>query len=353
MLLRCGASGPAVAEVRAKLAHLGLLDPDGSDVFDDATDHAVRAFQQERGLQVDGIVGPQTHRRLEEARWQLGDRLLRYVPVHPMHGDDVTDLQRRLSQLGFDAGRPDGQFGPRTDAALREFQRGVGVTADGTCGPDTFRAFERLVRAVSGGNAAGLRERIDLDVLQTGVSDKVVVLDPGSGPAADVCEAIADRVEGRLSALGTQAVLTRGHEQSGVGEDRDRAAFANRLGADLLVSIQCDESPSPGAAGVATFYYGDPCGGVHSYAGRKLAERIHGQLVLTPGTVDCRTHPRTWDLLRLTRMPAVTVVVGYLSNPDDARRLADPRHQDRIAEAIAEAVTDFCSPPVPSRPEAG
>ena len=147
--LRRGDTGPAVAEVRARLAHLGLCPdrrPAIRSTFDDELDRAVRAFQQERGITVDGVVGPQTFRRLEEARWQLGDRVLSYSPGHLMAGDDVTELQRRLNQLGFAAGRADGLFGVQTDAALREFQKGVGVTADGTCGPDTFRAFDRLVR---------------------------------------------------------------------------------------------------------------------------------------------------------------------------------------------------------------
>ena len=352
MLLRLGATGPAVAEVRARLAHLGFLDPDGRDAFDEATDAAVRAFQQERGLNVDGIVGPETYRRLEEARWQLGDRVLRYVPVHLMHGDDVTDLQRRLNQLGFDAGRPDGLFGPKADAAVREFQRSVGVTADGTCGPETFRAFERLVRAVSGGNASSLRDRIAMDDLQTGVSDKIVVIDPGVDIGADICEAIAIRVEGRLAALGTQAVLTRSHGSQRFADDRERAGFANQINADLLVSIQCDESPSPHANGVATFYFGDPLGGVHSYSGRKLAEQIQGRICTSSECLDCRSHPRTWDILRMTRMPAVRIVVGYVSNPVDAQRLSGTAHQDHVAEAIAEAVTEFCAPSVPAIAEA-
>lgn len=344
MLLRIGATGPAVAEVRARLAHLGYLDADGADVFDEATDHAVRTFQQERGLSVDGIVGPQTFRRLEEARWQLGDRVLRYMPVHLMHGDDVTDLQRRLNELGFDAGRPDGLFGPKTDAALREFQRGVGVSADGTCGPETFRAFERLVRTVSGGNAASLRDRIALVDLQTGVSDKIVVLDPSAELGTEICEAIVNHIEGRLAALGTQAVLTRGHGMVVEQEERARAEFANRIGADLLVSISCDSIPCAQAHGFATFYYGDPAGGVHSYAGRKLAERIQDQLGEHTASLDCHSHPRTWDILRLTRMPAVRVDIGYLSNEQDAAQLRDPKHQARVAEAIAAAITEFCSP---------
>ena len=66
-LLRRGDVGPAVAEVRARLAWLGLCNDDAADVqtFDDELDRAVRAFQQERGITVDGIVGPHTFRRLE------------------------------------------------------------------------------------------------------------------------------------------------------------------------------------------------------------------------------------------------------------------------------------------------
>ena len=82
-------------------------------MFDAATELAVRHFQQVRGLSVDGRVGEETYRALSEARWSLGDRLLRYDPERPMRGDDVTSLQERLLELGYDAGRADGIFGPR------------------------------------------------------------------------------------------------------------------------------------------------------------------------------------------------------------------------------------------------
>ncbi len=236
--------------------------------FDDELDRAVRSFQQERGITVDGIVGPHTFRRLDESRWQLGDRVLSYVPGHLMAGDDVTELQRRLNTLGFASGRTDGIFGVQTDAALREFQKGVGVNADGTCGPDTFRAFDRLVRTISGGNAASLREHVTLSELQTGVADKVVVLDPGDTVDADLCHAIAVRVEGRLAALGTQVLLTRpAHRDpvSGFPDDPARAAFANETGADLVVSLHVDRVASPLPNGLVTFYFGDPRGGTHSH----------------------------------------------------------------------------------------
>lgn len=348
-LLRLGDVGPAVAEVRARLTALGLCREPVADpqVFDDALDRAVRTFQQERGITVDGIVGPHTFRRLEEARWQLGDRVLSYVPGHLMTGDDVAELQRRLNQLGFSAGRVDGMFGPQTDTALREFQQGVGVTADGTCGPDTFRAFERLVRTVSGGNALHLREQITLTSLQSGIADKVVVLDPGDTVDATLCHAIAVRLEGRLAALGTQVLLTRPAQASPgnpLPDDPSRAQFANDVGADLVVSLHVDRSSSARPHGLATFYFGDPRGGTHSPSGRVLAQRLQDELVARTDLLDCRVHPRTWDLLRLTRMPAVRVELGYVSHPDDYRRLTSPTFQDAVAEALTAALTAFCAP---------
>lgn len=349
-LLRRGDTGPAVAEVRARLAALGLCGENVADPqqFDDELDRAVRAFQQERGITVDGIVGPHTFRRLDEARWQLGDRVLSYVPGHLMAGDDVTELQRRLNQLGFSSGRPDGLFGRNTDSALREFQKGVGVTADGICGPDTFRAFDRLVRTVSGGNATHLREQLTLAQLQSGIADKVIVLDPGDTIDADLCHIIATRVEGRLAALGTQVILTRSRQQAtapALPDDPARAEFANDLGADIVVSLHVDRAASALPNGLATFYFGDPRGGHHSPSGRVLAQRLQEALTSRTDLLDCRIHPRTWDLLRLTRMPAVRVELGYVSHPDDARRLASPAFQDAVAEAITAALTTFCAPP--------
>jgi len=348
--LRRGDEGAAVTEIRARLTQLGLCpDHPGADPgrFDDDLDRAVRAFQQERGITVDGIVGPDTFRRLEEARWQLGDRVLSYVPGHLMAGDDVTELQRRLNQLGFAAGRPDGLFGVQTDAALREFQNGVGVTADGTCGPDTFRAFDRLVRTISGGSAATLREHVTLSELRTGVADKVVVIDPGDTVDAGLCHSIAVRVEGRLAALGTQVLLTRPAQlesDSPVPDDAARAQFANDIGADLVLSLHVNRVSSPLPNGLVTFYFGDPRGGIHSPSGRVLAARVQQEVHARTDLLDCHTHARTWDMLRMTRMPAVRVELGYLSNESDARRLGSVAFQDAVAEGLAAAVVGFCSP---------
>jgi len=127
-VLRRGDAGPDVAEIRSILAGMDLLPPvtgtdDDYGTFDVAVEHAVRAFQQRRGLITDGIVGPATFQALKGASYHLGSRPLSYTIAAPIQGDDVFTLQERLTELGFDAGRPDGYFGPQTERALKTFQR--------------------------------------------------------------------------------------------------------------------------------------------------------------------------------------------------------------------------------------
>ncbi|MFC7574809.1 peptidoglycan-binding protein [Klenkia terrae] len=182
-ILQPGSAGPAVVEVQAALRGLGLLTagPDGADVYDEATALAVRHFQQVRGLSVDGRVGEETYRALTEARWSLGDRLLRYDPERPMRGDDVQNLQERLLELGYDAGRADGILGAETESGLRGFQRDYGLTVDGTCGPGTMRALRQLGRRVTGGRPQLLRQSASLVESGPHLIGRVIVIDPGHG----------------------------------------------------------------------------------------------------------------------------------------------------------------------------
>jgi len=347
-LLRRGHRDIRVRILRSQVAALGL--PTGpateTDLFDDGLDHAVRAFQQQRGLTADGIVGPETTRALDAARWHLGDRILRYVPGHLVHGDDVVELQTRLTQLGVFTGRPDGVLGPETEGGLRELQRSMGLRTDGTCGPDTFRLLTQLNRTHRGGDAAALREREAVSTSGTSLVGRVVVIDPGHGgddhgvqgnglAEADIVLDLAARLEGRLTASGVSAVLTRGASQQPT--DAERAALADAVHADVFLSLHCDGMSGPGH-GVACFYWGGHRLGGHSAVGRRLAGLVQREILARTDLADCRTHPRTWDLLRLTRMPAVRVELGYLTDPGDARRLADPAFRDVCAEALLVAI---------------
>ncbi len=124
----------------------------------------------------------------------------------------------------------------------------------------------------------------------------------------------------------------------GAPSEEDQASFANAAGADLVIALHVNRHPNPAASGVATYYYGADEYGHHSTVGERLADLVQREICARTDLVDCRVHPKTWDVLRRTRMPAVRVEVGYLSHPGDAARLADPAFRDVLAEAIGAAV---------------
>ena len=351
---RLGDTGPAVAEIRARLATLGLVHEDTGtpETYDATLDRAVRAFQQQRGLSVDGIVGPQTWRMLEEARWRLGDRLLTHTPGAVLSGDDVDALQQRLLDLGFQVGKIDGRFGRKTELAVREFQRNVGVPPDGTCGPATLKALARLAPIVRGGRPNALRAEERLRSAGPQLTGKIVVIDPcvakvpdavaGQDPelaarAEAIISDLANRVEGRLVATGVQAYLTK---RAGAEEapEAERAEFANRTDAHLVISLHVDATTNPDAAGVSTYFFGLDAHHAWSSAGERFASLVQREIVARTDLTDLRSHAKNWDLLRRTRMPAVRIDVGYLTNPGDAARLGDPAFRDVVAEAIVVAV---------------
>ncbi|MFC7342544.1 N-acetylmuramoyl-L-alanine amidase [Saccharopolyspora griseoalba] len=348
-LLHRGDVGPAVAEIRNTLEALGLLPATGRSgqaVFDEAVEQAVRGFQQQRGLITDGLVGPATYRALTDARWRLGDRSLAFLVSKPVSGDDVFALQERLLELGYDAGRPDGIFGRETEHALRSFQRDYGLNSDGICGPGTLRALKQLAPKVRGGRPVFLREQEKVRRAGPRLRGKRIVIDPGHGGTdrgacvGETCEAeltwdLARRLEGRMVATGMEALITRG--PNACPPDADRATFANEAGADMFLSLHIDSNPSPRAEGVASFHFGTG-NGTTSNVGEALAGFLQREIVARTGMRDCGGHPKTWDVLRLTKMPAVRMEIGYLTNERDRSRLLDPSFRDVVAEGLLVAV---------------
>jgi N-acetylmuramoyl-L-alanine amidase len=346
--LRRGDTGDAVAEVRRMLASIGLLDNTNSeraDVFDETMELAVRHFQQRRGISVDGIVGPETYAALTGAHWRLGDRVLAHESGQPLTGDDVAELQTKLIELGYHLTRADGIFGLATAEALRRFQREYGLVPDGICGPATLRALRQLGRRVVGGRPQLLRDLVAVADSGPSLLGKRIVLDPGHGgddlgtvvdgvTEAELVWDLASRIEGRLTALGVQAWLTRG-PGNGASEEQ-RAQLANEVGADLLLSLHIDGFASPLANGIAAYYYG--AGEATSTIGERLADLAQRELVARTGMGNNRIHGKTWGLLRLTRMPAVRVELGYLTSSHDRDRLLNPQFRDTAAEGLLVAV---------------
>jgi hypothetical protein len=129
-----------VAGLQVALRAWGLYAGPIDAVPGPATRAAVRVFQRQEGLRVDGIAGPQTRGALGPlGRPLLGRRALRLG----VFGWDVSVLQFELTRVGLYRWPIDGYFGPETVRALRQFQRTHDLAADGVAGPRTLARIRR------------------------------------------------------------------------------------------------------------------------------------------------------------------------------------------------------------------
>src|SRR5207302_8472743 len=102
--------------------------------FGSTTEQAVKDFQQGAGLTMDGIVGPMTWQALPaDANTPLLAR--------GASGSVVDALQKGLKKYSTpatDPGAVDGDFGPKTEAAVKAYQQDRGIQADGIVGDQTW-----------------------------------------------------------------------------------------------------------------------------------------------------------------------------------------------------------------------
>lgn len=311
-LYRHGDSGEAVRDIQQRLVGLGFVfSPDPPGEFRDATAQAVKNFQAARGLDLDGIVGADTWRSLYEASYKLGDRIL-YRRSPMLRGDDVEELQRRLNDLGFDADKVDGVFGPHTHQALIDFQSNRGIAEDGVAGPLVVRELTAIRRGAPQAGRERVREREWLRGLPTTLVGARVFIDPAAqeGPAADDLWEVALHLATFFQNLGASPLLSRSVDVFPPAPIRARRA--NRLGAHLSLCLaSADDEPE-----CVYFFQSDLAA---SEAGSLLAECVANRLGLPTGG-------RATAMLRGTRAPAIVTS----ANLDDG-----------AAEFIGLGVVDF------------
>jgi N-acetylmuramoyl-L-alanine amidase len=321
-VLRPGSIGEAVRDLQQRLGALGYdLPSDELGRFDLGTAAAVSAFQDARGLRVDGICGRETWSALVESGFRLGDRML-YRRRPMLRGDDVGELQRRMNALGFDAGREDGILGDDSAGALIEFQRNVGITADGICGPETTAALDRLNRppleGLAEGEVASVREREALRRGEHKLSGKRVFVAATPG-----FETLGTGIVHGLLAAGADSVL----DTTGAGGS-EIAAEANRYAADLFLAVGPGDAP-----GCRCSYF--ESGRFRSEAGYRVAVAIREQLEPFLGT-EGGVCGRTYAVLRETKMAAVICEPAAGDDVDDVRRVVT--RGSEIARAIVQGV---------------
>lgn len=290
-------------------------------MFGPGTRAAVEAFQHQRGLRVDGVCGPQTWAVLVEAGWTLGDRFL-YLRRPMLRGDDVADLQRRLSALGFDTGRVDGIFGELTAAGLREFQRNVGLPVDGILGASTLRELRRVTpRHAEPELVSVVRDRERLRGAPRTLSGRRVAVGEEGG-----LDALVNAIRRRLAGEGALPLALQ--HPSGSAQ----AATANAAGVDVYVGLRLDpEVPHCSAAYYSGYSYESP-------GGRRLADLVHRLAAGALRVPATGVHGMSVPVLRETRMPAVICEMGPAS--------AVVQRTAELADALVDALAIWAATPV-------
>ena len=201
---------------------------------------------------------------------------------------------------------------------------------------------------MSGGGTAGiLRELHELETLRAAaLAGKVVVIDPGHGGAdLGARPRRAHRGRRRRRPRDPRRGSARRDRRPGAPHPRprptpprapdeaERAAFANDTAADLVaLAARRLGRARRGRRGARRTTTATPRRAPARPSASDFAEMVQDEICARTDLADCRTHAKTWDLLRMTRMPAVRVEFGYLTNPRDAARLDGPgvpRHRRR------------------------
>jgi N-acetylmuramoyl-L-alanine amidase len=138
-----------------------------------------------------------------------------------------------------------------------------------------------------------------------------------------------------LEARGAKVVqVRRGDENPGLSE---RAARANEANADFLVCLHANSAGTARGflktSGTSTYYHGIHCRLSADLVYRKLLELGWGEFGVVGNF--------SYTPLRNTRVPALLVEQGFMSNPADEARLVDPEYQKKQATAIASGMEEF------------
>jgi N-acetylmuramoyl-L-alanine amidase len=199
--------------------------------------------------------------------------------------------------------------------------------------------------------------------------NRVVVLDPGHGGSNTGTRSAVDgrhekdftldwarRLAPLLEQNGWQVFLTRTNDVE--VSLLERTAFADSVRADLFLSLHFNASGgSSEPAGVETYCLtptGMPSSVTRGYsddvrevfpnnafdaANLQYAVRLQRALLTVSGTTDRGVRrARYQTVLCGQNRPAVLIEGGYLSNPAEARRVADPAYRQQLAEALAKAL---------------
>ncbi len=217
-------------------------------------------------------------------------------------------------------------------------------------------------------------------VQQLGLGVKTIVIDPGHGgkdPGAVSRMGQEKRIVLSLSKMLREILVEKGYHVRLTRKTdvyiplKKRTQFATKQEADLFISIHANASTARDAAGIETYYLAlasdesaqstamrENVGAKYSMKeldtlvgkilkesksteSRRLAQFIQEQLTSAKQAKDRGVKHAPFVVLIGTKVPAVLVEVGFISNSNEGKKLTTKAYQRQLATAIAEGVKQY------------
>lgn len=148
-----GTSSSVVKDIQTKLKALGIYSGNITGNAGNLTVQAIKDFQRKYGLTVDGVAGPQTIAKIDAVYNDSGKTTSSSSSSSSSSsglklgstGSSVRDLQTDLTTLGYYWADITGNFGDKTEAAVKLFQKASGLTQDGVAGTKTLNAIASAI----------------------------------------------------------------------------------------------------------------------------------------------------------------------------------------------------------------
>ncbi|MBE0447022.1 MAG: peptidoglycan-binding protein [Actinobacteria bacterium] len=335
-----GNRGNEVVDIQIKLSRLGYnLGPNGADgCFGDATEIAVKEFQRDRDLIVNGRVDEKTWKVLVEATYRLGDRLL-YLRSPFYKGDDVRELQNYLNTLGFNTGQVDGIYGETTERAVREFQRNVGLQSDGIFGQSTLAAIQNLRHLLTDEVSCIFPDpHRDQPSALSIFQNKKIAIDLN----------LQDRLEGVWCAVGEIEISRDLGARLGnllellgarvfyLGE-REASLLDGTI--EMYIGFGLSSASDSKLCGSTVIYANSP--GEVGVRSQILAISVQEEITRSLGSKDLGIRPSSLKLKANSEIPVAIVKPLFATNPRECLLLCEEIFRQKIAVAVFDGIKNY------------
>lgn len=149
----------------------------------------------------------------------------------------------------------------------------------------------------------------------------------------------AKYLEYQLRYLGYRTLLTRSADV--FVPLKERAKIANEWEADAFISTHYNSAKNERANGIEVFYYSSDQDKERSAKSQGLAKTVLDQLVEQLEVKSRGVKKEDFAVIRETKMPAILIEGGFLTNPDERKKLLTYRYIEQLAWAVANGVDEY------------